>query len=98
MRRKLSKKIISGFLAVLTLITSLLSSATPAFASSLVLDERTGYSYTGYSPNVGYSMTHNVFVLKMDGKKVFCVESGIPANSGEGYVPEAYVNGVSIKS
>lgn len=92
MRRKLSKKIISGFLAVLTLITSLLSSATPAFASSLVLDERTSYSYTGYSPNVGYSMTHNLFVLKMDGKKVFCVESGIPANSGEGYVPEAYVN------
>lgn len=28
----------------------------------------------------------------MDGKKVFCIESGVPANSGEGFVPETYVN------
>lgn len=92
MKRKLSKKIISGFLAVLTIITTFMTSAPPVFASSLALDEPAGYSYTGVSPNTGYAITHNIYVLKMDGKKVFCVESGIPANSGEGYVPEAFVN------
>lgn len=28
----------------------------------------------------------------MDGKKVFCVESGVPANSGDGYIPEFYIS------
>lgn len=36
-------------------------------------------------------MTHNIYLLKMDGKKVFCIESGIPANSGEGYTSDAYI-------
>ncbi|MHC5215954.1 SpaA isopeptide-forming pilin-related protein [Enterococcus sp. LJL128] len=91
-KQKLSRKIISGFLAVLTIVTTFFTSAPPVFASSLNLDEPTKYHYTGVSPNTGYAMTQNIYVLKMDGKKVFCIESGIVANSGEGYTPEAYIN------
>ncbi len=91
-KTKLPKKIISSFLAILTFITTFMTSIPPVFASSLSLDEPTNYYYTGISPHTGYSMTHNIYVLKMDGKKVFCIEPGVPANSGEGYVPETYIN------
>jgi LPXTG-motif cell wall-anchored protein len=76
----------------LTIISTLFTSPIPTFASSLSLDEPTNYYYTGISPNTGYSMTHNIYVLKMDGKKVFCIESGIVANGGEGYTPESYIS------
>ncbi|WP_429974842.1 SpaA isopeptide-forming pilin-related protein [Enterococcus sp. DIV0840c] len=75
-----------------TIISTLFTSSIPTFASSLSLDEPTNYYYTGISPNTGYAMTHNIYVLKMDGKKVFCIESGIVANGGEGYTPESYIN------
>lgn len=75
-----------------TIISTLFTSPIPTFASSLSLDEPTNYYYTGISPNTGYSMTHNIYVLKMDGKKVFCIESGIVANGGEGYTPESYIS------
>lgn len=75
-----------------TFISTLFTSSIPTFASSLSLDEPTNYYYTGISPNTGYSMTHNIYVLKMDGKKVFCIESGIVANGGEGYTPESYIS------
>ncbi|HAO6008566.1 TPA: Cys-Gln thioester bond-forming surface protein [Listeria monocytogenes] len=83
---------VSFIMILVTLCGTLFSGVLPVHASSLALDEQTGYSYTGISSNTGYTMTHSVYVLKMDNKKVFCIESGIPANSGEGYVPEAYVN------
>lgn len=93
---KLKNQILNKSLRVLivcvTFISTLFTSSIPAFASSLSLDEPTNYYYTGVSPNTGYVMTHNIYVLKMDGKKVFCIESGIPANSGEGYTPETYIN------
>lgn len=41
---------------------------------------------------MGYTLTQSIYVLKIDGKKVFCVESGVPANSGEGYTPETFIN------
>jgi LPXTG-motif cell wall-anchored protein len=75
-----------------TIISTLFTSSIPTFASSLSLDEPTNYYYTGISPNTGYSMTHNIYVLKMDGNKVFCIESGIVANGGEGYTPESYIS------
>ena len=52
----------------------------------------TGYYYTGVPVHLGYELTQNIYVLKMDGKRVFCVESGIPANSGDGYTPEAFIH------
>ncbi|MCC0692775.1 MULTISPECIES: hypothetical protein [unclassified Clostridioides] len=55
----------------------------------MVLNEPTEYSYTGVSPHLGYAITHNpIYVMKMDGKKVFCVESGIFTTTGGGYIPE----------
>lgn len=93
---KLKTNILNRTLRVLmvcvTIISTLFTSSIPTFASSLSLDEPTNYYYTGISPNTGYSMTHNIYVLKMDGQKVFCIESGVPANSGEGYTPETYIN------
>lgn len=77
---------------MLTIVTTFMTSTPTVFASELALDEETGYQYTGVSPNTGYAINHNIYVLKMDNKKVFCVESGIPVNSGEGYIPEAFVN------
>ncbi|TYV61104.1 LPXTG cell wall anchor domain-containing protein [Listeria monocytogenes] len=91
-KSKILPKIVSFIMILVTLCGTLFSGVLPVHASSLALDEQTGYSYTGISSNTGYTMTHSVYVLKMDNKKVFCIESGIPANSGEGYVPEAYVN------
>lgn len=90
--KNISKKTMTYLMVLVTLCSSFLATSTTAHASSLNLDEQTQYYYTGHSPNVGYAITHNIYVLKMDGKKVFCIESGIPANSGEGYVPESYVN------
>lgn len=93
MKIKVSKKIISWLLVLVTLCSTVLSNATVALADSLALDESAPYSYTGISPNLGHAITHEkIYILKIDGKKVFCVESGIPANSGEGYLPEAFVN------
>ena len=91
-KSKIPQKVLSFVMVLVTLCGTLFSNALPVHASSLALDEQTGYTYTGVSSNTGYAMTHTIYVLKMDGKKVFCIESGIPANSGEGYVPEAYVN------
>lgn len=75
-----------------TFISTLFTSPFPTFASSLSLDEPTNYYYTGISHNTGYAMTHNIYVLKMDEKKVFCIESGIVANGVEGYTPESYIS------
>lgn len=92
-KSKLLHKSLGVLMVLATIISTLLSSSTTVQASNLVLDEPTSYSYTGYTPNLGYVITHNpIYILKIDGKKVFCVESGIFANSGEGYVPESFVN------
>lgn len=87
------KQLTAITLIVATIITTLFTSSTTIQASELVLNETTGYSYTGVSPHLGYAYTHDpLYIMKLDGKKVFCVESGIFTNSGGGYVPEAYVN------
>lgn len=91
-KSKIPQKVLSFVMVLVTLCGTLFSNVLPVHASSLNLDEPTQYYYTGVSPNTGYAITHNVYVLKMDGKKVFCIESGIMANSGEGYVPESYVS------
>lgn len=54
---------------------------------------RSDITYTGVIPNTSYAMTHSIYALKMDGKKVFCVESEIPTNSGEGKVVQRRING-----
>jgi hypothetical protein len=91
--KNLSKKAMTCLMILVSLVTSLFSTTTTVFASELVLNETTGYSYTGVSPHLGYAVTHdNLYVMKVDNKKVFCVESGIFTTSGEGYVPEAYVD------
>lgn len=92
--KNIFKKLVTSLMVMVTVITSLFATSMPVSASTstLVLDERTDYTYTGVSPITGYSITHNIFILKMDGKKVFCVESGVPANSGDGYIPESYIS------
>ena len=92
MKSKILQKAGSIVMVLVTLVSTIFTNVLPVHASSLNLEEPTQYYYTGHSPNVGYTMTHNIYVLKMDGKKVFCIESGVPANSGEGFVPETYVN------
>jgi hypothetical protein len=92
MKSKILQKAGSIVMVLGTLIGTLFTNVLPVHASSLNLDEPTNYYYTGISPNTGYAMTHNIYVLKMDGKKVFCIESGIIANCGEGYTPESYIS------
>ncbi|MBF2599136.1 Cys-Gln thioester bond-forming surface protein [Listeria seeligeri] len=61
-----------------------------ANAASLKLDE-TGYNYTGVSFTNGKRMENKIiWNMKMDGKDVFCIDSGAPANTETGYVPEKY--------
>ena len=63
---------------LISVFISLFATSITAFVSELVLNETTGYSYTGVSPQLGYAITHDtIYVMKMDGKKIFCVESGI---------------------
>ncbi|EJM6035837.1 Cys-Gln thioester bond-forming surface protein [Enterococcus faecalis] len=88
----ITQKMMYFIMIIVTLCGTLFTNISPVHASSLNLDEKTDYSYTGYSSNVGKIVTHDIYVLKMDGKKVFCIESGIHANSGEGFVSEAYVH------
>lgn len=94
MKTKLSKKFASTALALATIMTTLFTFAPmTVHASELVLNEPTGYSYTGVSPHLGYEITHkNIYAMNMDNKKVFCVESGIYTSSGGGYVPEKYID------
>ncbi|MBC1444015.1 SpaA isopeptide-forming pilin-related protein [Listeria seeligeri] len=93
---KKNNKVLQKSLGVLmvfaTLFSTFFTSSTPVQASTLTLDEPTNYYYTGVPVNLGYPLTQNIYVLKQDNKKVFCIESGIPANSGEGYTPETFIN------
>ncbi|MGH1805843.1 SpaA isopeptide-forming pilin-related protein [Enterococcus gallinarum] len=86
------QKAFSFVMVLVTLVGTLFTNSLSVHASSLVLDEPTQYSYTGISPFTNTSITHNIYVLKIDGRKVFCVEPGIPTNSGAGYMGESYVN------
>lgn len=88
------KKWTTSLITLLTLVNALFTTAIPVHANTsvLVLDEPTNLYYTGVSPHTETSISHNIYVLKMDEKKVFCVESGIPAYNGAGYLPESYVH------
>lgn len=93
--KNIFKRLVTSLMVIVTVITSMFATSMPVLASSstLVLDEQTEYTYIGVSPITGYSITHNIFILKMDGKKVFCVESEVPANSGDG----TYQNPISVQ-
>ncbi len=62
---KIRKRVFSIMMVIVTLITTGFTSSTSAFASKLVLNEKTGYSYNDVSPYLGYSIVHdNVFITK----------------------------------
>lgn len=90
---KFLKKAISFMMILATMVGTLFASSAPVFASDLVLDGGTAYSYTGVSGITGKTLTHSpLYRMVMDGKRVFCIESGIMTNTGGGYVPEEYVD------
>ena len=91
-KSKIPQKVLSFVMVLVTLCGTLFSNAIPVHACSLNLDEPTQYYYTGVSLILIMPLPIMYMFLKMDGKKVFCIESGVPANSGEGFVPETYVN------
>ncbi|MBC2225347.1 SpaA isopeptide-forming pilin-related protein [Listeria seeligeri] len=92
MKNKILQKSLGVLMVFATLFSTFFTSSTSVQASTLTLDEPTNYYYTGVPVNLGYPLTQNIYVLKQDNKKVFCIESGIPANSGEGYTPETFIN------
>lgn len=93
MKNKKLNKFLGILMVTMTIISTLFASSSTVHASDLVLNEVTGYSYTGVSPHLGYAITHDpLFIMKVDGKVVFCVESGIFTTSGGGYVPETYID------
>lgn len=90
--KSILRKLTTYIMVLVTVCGTFLTSSTSVSASELVLNEPTEYSYTGVSPHLGYAITHNpIYVMKMDGKKVFCVESGIFTTTGGGYIPESYI-------
>ncbi|WP_253197684.1 SpaA isopeptide-forming pilin-related protein [Clostridium algidicarnis] len=91
-KNKLLQKFLGILMVLATIISTFFTSSTPVQASTLVLDENTGYYYTGVPVHLGYTLTQSIYVLKIDGKKVFCVESGVPAYGGEGHIPETFIN------
>ncbi|CWU72985.1 LPXTG cell wall anchor domain-containing protein [Carnobacterium divergens] len=91
--KSLLRKMTTYIMVLVTICGTFFTSSTSVHASDLVLNEPTAYSYTGVSPHLGYAITHNpIYVMKMDGKKVFCVESGIFTTTGGGYIPESYIS------
>ncbi|MBC1945424.1 Cys-Gln thioester bond-forming surface protein [Listeria booriae] len=77
---------------LITMILVNLLQPLDAMAASLQLDE-TGYNYTGISFTNGMKLENKViWNMKMDGKDVFCVDSGAPANTESGYNPESYMS------
>ncbi|MBC2317858.1 Cys-Gln thioester bond-forming surface protein [Listeria booriae] len=77
---------------LITMILVNLLQPLDAMAASLQLDE-TGYNYTGISFTNGVKLENKViWNMKMDGKDVFCVDSGAPANTESGYNPESYMS------
>lgn len=92
MKNKILNKTLGVLMVCMTLISTFFTSSTQVQASTLTLDEPTPYYYTGVPVNLGYSLTQQIYVLKQDNKKVFCIESGVPANSGAGYTPETFIN------
>jgi Predicted outer membrane protein len=78
---------------VATIITTLFTSTVPVMAEELTMLDRTGYDYTGVAPQSGYVVVHNnIPIMKIDGRVVFCVESGIFTSSGGGYYAETYID------
>ncbi|WP_086445497.1 SpaA isopeptide-forming pilin-related protein [Candidatus Enterococcus lemimoniae] len=93
MKNKIGNKLLGVLMVAMTIISTLFASLSTVHASDLVLNEVTGYSYTGVSPHLGYAITHDpLYIMKVDGKVVFCVESGIFTTSGGGYIPETYID------
>lgn len=87
------RKLTTYIMILVTVSGTFLTNSTSISASELVLNEPTQYSYTGVSPHLGYQITHNpIYVMKMDGKKVFCVESGIFTTTVGGYITESYIS------
>ena len=85
---KIKRKLIPLLLVLITVLTP----ALDVFAGTMSLAERTGYTYVGYSPLVNRVVNHGgIFVMRMDGRVVFCIESGIPVFDGVVYVPEEFV-------
>lgn len=84
------KNKITIFLTLLITLSSVFISTSPIHASSNLKLEATGYTYTGTSPNTGTVINHKIFKMNMDGKYVFCIESGIYTSGGGGYIPENF--------
>ncbi|MBH6948358.1 Cys-Gln thioester bond-forming surface protein [Clostridioides difficile] len=90
--KSILRKLTTYIMVLVTVCGTFLTNPTSVSASELVLNEPTEYSYTGVSPHLGYAITHNpIYVMNMDGKKVFCVESGIFTTTSGGYIPESYI-------
>lgn len=82
-------KVIAIMLVAMILIN--LFQPLDAIAASLQLDE-TGYNYTGISFTNGKKLENKIiWNMKMDGKDVFCIDSGAPANTEDGYNAETYI-------
>lgn len=89
---KILRKSTTYIIVIVTVCGTFLTNSTSVSASELVLNEPNEYSYTGISPHLRYAITHKpIYVMKMDGKQVFCVESGIFTTTGGGYIPESYI-------
>lgn len=87
--KSILRKLTTYIMVLVTVCGTFLTNPTSVSASELVLNEPTEYSYTGVSPHLGYAITHNpIYLMKMDVKKVLCVESGIFTTTGGGYIPE----------
>lgn len=94
MKNKILNKLLGVLLVVMALFSTLFVSAIPIQAEELDLWERTGYNYTGISPQLGYATTHeSIPVSKLDGKiVVFCIEAGIYTHSGVTYYSENFIH------
>lgn len=77
---------------LLAIVSSFFISTNTVSAASNLNMEKTSYVYTGISSITGNNVNDNIWKLKMDGKYVFCIESGIYTDAGGGYIPDNFTS------
>ncbi|OFI46053.1 hypothetical protein BG262_06095 [Floricoccus penangensis] len=62
--KNLLRKMTTYIMVLVTICGTFLTNSTSVSASELVLNEPTGYYYTGVPVHLGYPLTQNIYVLK----------------------------------
>lgn len=82
--KNLLSKLTTYLMVLITIFGTFMTNSTTVLASELVLNEQTGYSYTGVSPHLSYPITHdNIFVNNEEPTNHFEVKNVLKKGTAE---------------